>query len=88
MDLSVSANGHGAIAYVRHLRGADHSSVAGASFLVGLDGDLSGQVDVTWEEPVHVTVDATAAATSSSITLGRLDGPFVVSPLVQYSVGP
>ena len=88
MDLSVSANGHGAIAYVRHRPGVDHSTVAGASFRVGRNGGLRRQVDVTWQQPVNVTVNVTASATSTSITLGRMAGPFVLSPLTQYSVGP
>ena len=88
MDLSVSANGQGAIAYVKHRPGADHSTVAAASFRVGRNGRPRGQVDATWQQPVNATVNVTAAATSSSITLGYLDGPFVPSPLTQYSVGP
>jgi hypothetical protein len=88
MDLSVSANGHSAIAYVRHRRGAHHSSVAGVSFRVTRHGGLRRQVDVTWRQPVNVTVQAIAATTSASITLGRLTGPFVVSPLTRYSIGP
>ena len=88
MDLSVSANGHGAIAYVRHRRGADHSTVAGASFRVGRDGGLRRQVDATWQQPVTVAVSVTASATSASITLGQMAGPFYLSPLAQYSVGP
>jgi len=88
MDLSVSANGHGAIAYVRHRPGADFSTVAGASFRVGRNGGLRDQVDATWQQPVEVTVDATAAATATSITLGQMTGPFVLSPMTQYSLGP
>ena len=88
MDLSVSANGHGAIAYVRHRRGADHSTVAGASFLVARNGGLRRQVDATWQQPANVTVNVTASATSASITLGRMAGSFLPSPLTQYSVGP
>jgi hypothetical protein len=88
MDLSVSANGHGAIAYVRHRPGADHSTVAGASFRVGRNGGLLNQVDATWQQPVDVTVNATAAASSTSITLGHMTGPFVLSPQTQSSVGP
>jgi hypothetical protein len=88
MDLSVSANGHGAIAYVRHRPGVDHSTVAGASFRVSRTGRLRGQVDATWQRSVDVTVNATAGATSTCITLGHMAGPFVVSPLTQYSVGP
>ncbi len=88
MDLSVSANGHGAIAYVRHRRGVGHSTVAGASFRVGRSGGLHRQVDATWQQPVDATVNATAGATSTSITLGHMGGPFVLSPLTQYSIGP
>jgi hypothetical protein len=88
MDLSVSANGHGAIAYVRHRRGVGHSSVAVASFRVVRNGGLRRQVDATWQQPVNVTVNVTAGATWSSITLGHMAGPFVLSPLTQYSVGP
>jgi len=88
LDLSISANGQGAIAYVRHRPGADHSTVGGASFRVGRHGGLGRQVDVTWRQPVNTTVDVTASAGSTSTTLGRLDGPFVASPLTRYSVGP
>jgi hypothetical protein len=88
MDLSVSADGHGAIAYVRHRPGVGHSTVAGASFRVGRGGALRRQVDATWQQPVDVTVNATAAATSTSITLGHMTGPFLLSPLTQYTVGP
>ena len=88
MDLSVSANGHGAIADVRHRPGGDHATVAAASFRVGRNGGLRRQVDTTWQQPVDATVDVTAAATSTSITLGRMAGPFVLSPLTQYGVGP
>ena len=88
MDLSVSANGHGAIAYVRHRPGAGHSTVAVASLRVARNGGLRRQVDTTWQQPVNVTVNATAGAASSSITLGQMAGPFVLSPLTQYSVGP
>jgi hypothetical protein len=88
MDLSVSADGHGAIAYVRHRPGVGHSTVAGASFRVGRGGALRHQGDATWQQPVDVTVNATAAATSTSITLGHMTGPFLLSPLTQYTVGP
>ena len=88
MDLSVSANGHSAIAYVRHRRGADHSSVAGVSFDVTRRGGLRRQIDVTWQQPVNVTVIATSSRTSASITLGQLIHGYVVSPRTQYSVGP
>ena len=88
MDLAVSAGGRGAIAYVRHRRGADHSSVAAATFRVTRTGALSGQVDVTWRQAVDTTVVVTASAGPASVTLGRMDGPFVRSPLVQYSVHP
>ena len=88
MDLSVSASGHGAIAYVRHRPGVGPSTVAGASFRVARNGRLRGQVDATWQQPANVTVNVTASATSASITLGHMDGPFVLSPLTQYSVGP
>ena len=49
---------------------------------------LRRQVDATWQQPVNATVNATAGATSTSITLGHMAGPFVPSPLTQYSVGP
>ncbi len=87
MDLSVSADGHGAIAYVRHRPGAGDSTVAAASFRVGRNG-LREQVDATWPQPADVTVNVTASATSASITLGRMAGPFFPSPLTQWSVGP
>ena len=88
MDLSVSANGQGAIAYVRHRPGVDHSTVAAASFRVGRDGAPHRQVYATWQQPVNTTVNVTASASSTSITLGRMAGPFVPSPLTQYSVHP
>ena len=40
MDLAVSANGRGVIAWVRHRRGADQASVAGRSFRIGSDGQV------------------------------------------------
>jgi len=88
MDLSVSAGGQGAIAYVRRRPGVDHSTVAGASFRVGRHGGLRRQIDAKWQQPVNVTVHVTASATSASITLGRMAGPFVPSSLTQYSVRP
>ena len=88
MDLSVSANGQGAIAYVRHRPGVGHWTVAGASFRLGPHGGIHGQVDATWQQPVDTTVNVTASATSTSITLGRMKGPFVPSPLTHYSVRP
>jgi hypothetical protein len=88
MDLSVSANGHCAIAYVRHRAGVDHSTVAATLFRVGRDGAPRRKVDATWRQPVDTTVDMTVSATSTSITLGRMIGPFVPSPLTQYSVYP
>ena len=88
LDLSVSASGHGAIAWVRHRPGADHSSVAGVSFRVGRDGELRHQIDATWRQPMGVTVDVTAAATATSITLGLMTNLFVPSSETRYSVGP
>ena len=88
LDLSVSANGPGVVAYVRHRPGADHWTVAGASFRVGRTGRLRDQVDATWRQPVDTSVNVTASATSASVTLGSMDGPFVTSPLTQYSVRP
>ena len=88
MDLSVSANGHSAIAYVRHRRGADHSSVAGVSFRVTHTGGVRRQIDMTWQQPVNVTVRAIATASASSITLGRLTHGYVVSPFTRFSTGP
>ncbi|RYB95620.1 hypothetical protein EUA93_15505 [Nocardioides oleivorans] len=88
MDLSVTADGHGAITWVRHRQGADHASVAGASFRVDADGRLSEQVDVTWVRPAGVTVAVTAAVGASSVTLGRIARSYVETPEVSYSLGP
>ena len=88
LDMSVSANGRGVIAYVRHQRGVDHSTVGGASFRVGRDGALSGQIDATWQQPVDTTVNVTASASATSITLGGMVGPFYPSPETRYSVLP
>lgn len=88
MDLSVSANGRSVIAYVRHRPGADRAAVAGVSFRVGRRGGLSRQVDATWLQAVSTTVDVTASATATSITLGRMTGLFVSSPTTQFSVLP
>ncbi|MBB6626938.1 hypothetical protein H5V45_06350 [Nocardioides sp. KIGAM211] len=89
MDLSMSPNGHGAIAYVRHRPGADHAAVAGVSFRVGRRGGVSDDVDVTWRQPVDVTVNgAVAAATGSSVTLGRMGRTYYLSPRSRYSIGP
>jgi len=88
MDLSVSADGHGALAYIRHRHGVDHSTVAAAVFRVGRDGTLRRRVDATWQQPVEATVDVTASASSTSITLGSMLGPFFPSPLTYYGVHP
>jgi hypothetical protein len=88
MDLSVSANGRGAIAYVRKRAGADHSTVGAASFRVGRNGGVRRPVDATWQQPVDTTVNVTASATATSITLGRLIGASVQAPQIQYSLGP
>ena len=88
LDLSISATGHGAIAYVRHRPGASRWSVAAASFRLDRKGGLHGQVDVTWRQSADTTVDVTASATSTSVTLGRTLGPFLTSPLTRYSIGP
>jgi hypothetical protein len=86
LDLSVAANGRAALAYVRHRRGADHWTVAGASFRLARNGGLRRQVRATWRQPTDVTVEVAASATSTSITLGRMSGPFALSPLTQWSV--
>jgi hypothetical protein len=86
LDLSVNANGRGAIAHVRHRPGVAHSTVAATSFRVGPHGGLRRQVDATWQRPVSATVNVTASATATSITLGRMLNPFVPSPKVHYSV--
>jgi hypothetical protein len=88
MDLSVSANGRGAIAYVRKRAGADHSTVGAASFRVGRNGGVRRPIDATWQQPVDTTVNVTASATATSITLGRLIGASVQAPQIQYSLGP
>ena len=46
------------------------------------------RVDATWQQPVEATVDVTASASSTSITLGRMLGPFFPSPLTYYGVHP
>jgi hypothetical protein len=88
MDLSVSANGHGLLSYVEREPGADQATVVGSSFVVGADGVLSGQVDSTWQQPADTTVEVIAAATTSTLTFGRMSNTFVQSPTVRYSVGP
>jgi hypothetical protein len=88
MDLSVSANGQGVVAHVRHQRGADHSSVAVESFRVRRDGGVDGQARVTWQQPVATTVDVTASEHSATITLSEMTGAFVTSPLTRYAVSP
>jgi hypothetical protein len=85
LDLSVNADGRGAVAHVRHRPGVDHATVAATSFRVGPDGGLRRQVDATWPRPVNATAIVTASATSTSITLGRMAGPFVQSPRTEYT---
>lgn len=86
LDLSISSSGHGAIAFVRHRPGDQHSDVAGASFRVGPRGHLSEEVDATWRRPVGATVAVTASATSASVTLGRMARTYYLSPTTRYSV--
>ena len=88
LDMSVSADGRGVIAYVRQQRGVDHSTVGGSSFRVGRGGALSGQIDATWRQPVDTTVNVTASTSATSITLGGMIGPFYPSPESRYSVVP
>ena len=88
LDLSVGTDGRGALAWVRHPPGVDHSTVAATLFRVGRDGALRLQVRATWPQPVEATVDVTAGAGSTSLTLGLMDGPFFASPLTHYSVHP
>ena len=86
MDLAVSANGRGVIAWVRHRRGADQASVAGASFRIGSDGQVGDQVDATWWQPVGASVAVTTSETSSAVTLGRLIADFYPAPETRFSV--
>jgi hypothetical protein len=88
MDLSVSASGRGAVAYVKHRRGVDHSTVAAVVFRVGRDGAVRRRLDATWQQPIEATIDLTASASTISITLGRMLGPFFPAPLTQYGVHP
>ncbi|SED28780.1 hypothetical protein SAMN04489844_4100 [Nocardioides exalbidus] len=83
MDLSVATNGRGVIAWTRHGPGDDHTDVAGATFRVHRSGRISDQVDVTWSQPVGVTVEVAASGRGSSVTLGSLSRPGV-----SYSLGP
>ncbi|MGF9761013.1 hypothetical protein AAII07_38080 [Microvirga sp. 0TCS3.31] len=86
MDLAVSADGRGVIAWVRHRRGADQASVAGASFRIGSDGQVGDQVDATWWQPVGASVAVTTSGTSSAVTLGRLIAEFYPAPETRFSV--
>jgi len=86
LDLSVSANGHAAIAYVRHRPGVRHATLAGASFRVSRAGGIREPVDATWQGPVGSTVDVTAGATSSSITFGRMTRTYYSPPTTRYTV--
>ena len=86
MDLSVSANGQGAIAYVRHRPGVRHASVGAASFRVTRAGGIRKAVDVTWQRPVSSTVDVTASGSSASVTLGRIARTYHVPSKVGYSL--
>ncbi len=86
LDLSVSGNGHGAIAYVRHRPGVGHSSVAGASFRVTRTGGIRDAEDTTWRRPVGTTVGVTASAASASVTLGRIAGTFYEPPRTHHRV--
>lgn len=88
LDLSVAADGHGLVARVQHLRGADRSTVAATSFLVSAAGDLQEQAPVAWDQPVEATVDVMAGTDAASITIGRLSSFAVPSPLVQYATRP
>lgn len=88
MDLSVTAAGRGAIAWIGRERGDDSTSVAAASFQVGPDGRLDDQVDVTWERPVAVTVEVTASDGGASASLGRMTASSYPSAESAYSVGP
>ncbi|GAA1126089.1 hypothetical protein [Nocardioides aquiterrae] len=86
LDLAVGAAGHGAIAYVRHRRGAAHAEVAGASFRVDRRGRLHDLVETTWRRPVGSTVAVTAGATATAVTLGRVARTYYVPPRTRYSV--
>lgn len=86
LDLAVDADGHAAIAYVRHRSGEQHADVAGVSFTVTRAGGVRGAVDTTWRRPVGTTVAVTASATSASATLGRMTRTYHVPPVVRVSV--
>lgn len=86
LDLSVSADGHGVVGRVHHVRGAVGSTVAADTFVVSRLGRLGLLDEVAWEQPVDASVDVTAGTTAASTTIGRLNGFFVPSPVVQYAV--
>lgn len=86
LDLSVAADGHGVVSRVLLLRGARSTTVTTRSFVVSERGRLQEDGRVEWEQPVDATVDVMAGTEAASITIGRLNGFFVPSPVVQYAV--
>lgn len=88
MDLSVTAAGRGALAWVARERLAPTSSVTASSFRVGPDGRISERVEASWTRPAHATVDVTASDGGSSTTIGRLISWGYPSPESAYSLGP
>lgn len=88
MDLSVTASGRGALAWVARERGADTSSVRATSFRVGADGRIGERVAASWSRPVNATVAVTAGDGGSSATLGRLLSWGYPAPDSAYVLGP
>ena len=88
LDLSVAADGHGVVAHAAQQRGADTSTVAATSFVVGARGSLRDQEQVSWTQPAHTTVAVSAGTGAAGITIGRMTSYFLDSPLVQYAVLP
>jgi hypothetical protein len=88
LDLSVTTDGRGAVAHVRHQAHTHSSTVVVTTFGVGSDGVPAGQAVATWEQPVGTTVAVTTGAGATSLTLGRLLAPFYLSTQTRYSVGP
>ncbi|WP_322921406.1 hypothetical protein [Nocardioides renjunii] len=88
MDVSVSANGRGALAYVRHPREDSSWTVAGESFRVARDGRLTDRVPATWARPADTIVTSVASARTASITLGGMVGSEFPTLETSYSTLP
>ncbi|CUR60516.1 exported hypothetical protein [metagenome] len=88
LDLSVAADGHGVVARASQAPGADISTVAATSFVLGARGHLREQQTMAWVQPAHMTVAVTAGTGAAGITIGRMTSYFLASPLVQYAVLP